>query len=230
MQNCKKIEAVVFDIDGTLYPNYKMYITSILFFVRHPVISLAFKRMRHHVRNTACTGDFRKFQISIFAKELKKTEQEAEYLLDKYIYGQFISMFKWIKPFKIIEKMLIDFKSRGIKLGVITDFPVGRKLSFLGLDSYWDIACSADEIGALKPKPDSFKLAAGKLGISPEKIIYVGNHYLYDIIGANSAGMMSAYFSCTKKKNSKADYTFYNYRQFWKFVLDHNKAFNGEAS
>ncbi|MCL2791719.1 MAG: HAD family hydrolase [Spirochaetaceae bacterium] len=223
MLNCKEIEAVIFDVDGTLYPNYKMCLTSILFFIMHPVLSTAFGRMRRKVRKIDYSGNLRELQINLFAKEIKKTEQEAAQLMEKYIYGQFISMFKWIKPHKIIKKMLADLKSKDIKVGIISDFPVGRKLSYLGLDSYWDIVCSADEIGALKPRPESFNLVASKLGITPEKIIYVGNNYQYDIIGANNAGMISAYFSLFKKKNSRADYTFYNYRKFWEFVLNLNK-------
>ena len=221
----EKIEAIVFDVDGTLYPNYKMYLTSSLFFILHPVLAAAFNRMRRKVRKIEYSGNFRELQVNIFAKEINKTEQEAAYLMEKYLYGQFISMFEWIKPFKIIKKMLVDLKSRNIKLGIISDFPVEKKLSFLGLDSYWDIICSADEIGALKPRPEPFTLIASKLGINSEKIIYVGNHYQYDIIGANNAGMMSAHFSLLKKKNSKADYTFCNYKKFWEFVLTLNKSF-----
>ena len=223
MFNCKKIEAVIFDVDGTLYPNYKMLITSVLFFIMHPVLAFAFRRMRHKIRKIDYSDNFREHQISIFAKEIKKTEQEAAHLLEKYIYGQFISMFKWIKPYKIIKKMLADFKDKNIKVGIISDLPVGKKLSYLGLDDYWDIVCSADEIGALKPRPESFELVACKLGINSEKIVYVGNNYQYDIIGANNAGMISAYYNLFKKRNNKADYTFYNYKRFWKFVLELNK-------
>jgi len=219
MQNCKKIEAVIFDVDGTLYPNYKMYLTSVLFFILHPFISTAYSRMRLKVRKVDYSENFKELKVNIFAKEIKRTKEEAALLMEKYIYGQFISMFKWIKPFKIIKKLVIELKNHGIKVGVISDFPVGKKFSYLGLDSYWDIICSADEIGALKPKPESFKFAASKLGIDPGKIIYVGNHYQYDIIGANNAGMMTAHFSLFKKKNSKADYTFINYKKFLEFVL-----------
>ncbi|MCL2480465.1 MAG: HAD family hydrolase [Spirochaetaceae bacterium] len=224
MLNSKKIEAVIFDVDGTLYPNYKMYLTSVLFFFRHPLLSTAFNRMRHKVRKTDYSGHFRELQVSIFAKEIKKTEQEAAHLMEKYIYGQFVSMFKWIKPYKIIKKIVADLKNRGIKVGIISDFPAGKKISYLGLDGYWDVVCSADEIGALKPRLEPFNTVASKLGINPEKIIYVGNHYHYDIIGANNAGMMTAHFSLFKKRNSKADYTFYNYKKLWEFLLKLNKS------
>ncbi|MCL2705018.1 MAG: HAD family hydrolase [Spirochaetaceae bacterium] len=219
MFDCKKIEAVIFDVDGTLYPNYKMYLNSSLFFILHPVLSTAFNRMRRKIRKIDYSENFRELQINILAKEIKKTKEEAALLMEKYIYGQFFSMFKWIKPFKIIKKLVVDLKNQDIKVGIISDFPVGKKFSYLGLDNYWDIVCSADEIGALKPRPESFIFAASKLGIAPEKIIYVGNHYQYDIIGANNAGMMTAHFSLFKKRNSKADFTFYDYKKFLEFVL-----------
>ena len=219
-----KIEAVVFDVDGTLYPNYKMYLTSIAFFIIHPVIASAFNRMRKKVRKIDHIDNFRKMQAGMLAQEMGIAEDKAAFLLEKYIYGQLISMFRWIKPYKILDEILIDLRKNDIKLGIISDFPVEEKLSYLGLDKYWDEVFSADDIGMLKPRPDVFRMMARQLDIKPEKIIYVGNHYLYDIIGANNAGMRSAHFSRFRKKNSVADYTFFNYRKFRKYILDSVKS------
>lgn len=224
MQHSRKIEAVVFDVDGTLYPNYKMYITSFFFFMLHPILAHAFRKMRKQIRANSCPGNFRLQQAEILADELGTDTQRALFLLDKYIYGQFVRMFRWIKPFRIIEKVLSDFRENNIRLGIISDFPVREKLSYLGLDSYWDEICSADELGFLKPRPEAFIYMSEKLDIKPEKIIYVGNHYLYDIIGANNAGMLSAHFSMFRGKNSRADFTFTDYRKLRNFVLDSAKS------
>ncbi len=220
MQSKYNIEAVVFDVDGTLYPNYKMYIISVLFFMLHPLLAPSFRRMRKKIRKIEQPGNFRELQANLLAQEMHIPPEKADYLLEKYIYGQFISMFRWIKPYRILEEVLSEFKIKKIKLGIISDFPVKEKLSFLGLDNYWDEVCSADELGILKPGKKVFNIMADRLGITPEKIIYVGNHYLYDIMGANNAGMLSAHFSRFRKKNSAADFTFFNYRKLKNIVLD----------
>ena len=219
-EDCK-IQAVVFDVDGTLYPNYKMYIISLLFFFRHPHIAKAFQRMRRKIRKIDHIEHFQEMQAEIMAEDLGISMEESSKILKKYIYGQFVDMFSWIKPFKIIETVLKDFRSEGLKLGIISDFPVKKKLSFLELDSYWDVVMSADEMGSLKPKKDAFLKTSEKLNIPPERIIYVGNHYVYDIIGAGSAGMMTAHFSRRKKAGTKADLTFCSYSDFKDFVLSH---------
>ncbi len=224
MPDSKKIEAVVFDVDGTLYPNYKMYLTSFAFFLMHPVLAPAFSRVRKKIRGISHIDDFRRMQAELLACEMKIPAEKSAFLIEKYIYGQFIPMFKWIKPYKILDEVLTDFRKEKIRLGIISDFPVKKKLSYLGLDKYWDVVCSADEIGFLKPGPEAFLLMSEKLGIKPEKIIYVGNHYVYDIIGSNNAGMLSAHFSWFRKKGSRADFTFFNYRKLRKFVLDSIKS------
>ncbi len=216
----RKIQAVLFDVDGTLYPNYKMYIISVLFFFRHPHIARCFQRMRKEVRKIDHIENFQHQQAVIMAADLGVSIDEAARVLEKYIYGQFVDMFSWIKPFRVVKSVLEDFRSSGLKLGVISDFPVKKKLSFLELDEYWDIVMSADEMGTLKPKKDAFQKASEKLNIPTDRIIYVGNHYLYDIMGAGSAGMMTAHFSRKKRSGSKADLTFRNYRDLRNFVLE----------
>ena len=224
MNKTGKIQAVVFDVDGTLYPNIKMYITSLLFFLLHPKISLSFRKIRKIIRHYEHIDRFHEKQAQLLADELKIDFNRAEELLDKYIYGQFVSMFSWIKPYPVLESILKDFRRRNIKIGIISDFPVDKKLSYLGLDKYWDIVLSADKLGALKPREDAFKAMAEQLNMPPEEIIYVGNHYLYDIIGASGSGMLSAHFSSIKAKNSVADLTFRDYRKLQDFVLNYRNS------
>ena len=219
MNEDRKIQAVLFDVDGTLYPNFKMYIISVLFFIRHPHIARCFQRVRRKIRKIDNINNFHQEQARLMAEDLGIDEAQASDVLDKYIYGQFVDMFSWIKPYKVIKTVLHDFRSAGLKLGVISDFPVKKKLSFLELDEYWDIVMSADEMGFLKPKKETFLRTSEMLNIPPGKIIYVGNHYLYDIIGADGAGMITAHFSRRKRSESKADFTFSSYMDLRDFVL-----------
>ncbi len=219
MKKEQYIQAVLFDVDGTLYPNYKMYIISVIFFILHPCLAKGFQRIRKKIRDVENIENFQQKQAQLLAEDMRISIKKAEFLLEKYIYGQFVTMFKWIKPYKVLKELLSEFKQSGLKLGIISDFPVNRKLSYLGFDEYWDIVLSADEYGFLKPKKETFIKASEELNIPVEKIIYIGNHYLYDIIGAGNAGMITAHFSRKKKSGSIADFTFSDYSALKDFIM-----------
>lgn len=219
MEKERKIKAVVFDVDGTLYPNSCMIARSVRFFFSHPLISLAFNQLRKDVRQFGGVEDLHLAQVSLAAGYLRIPAEKAEYLIEEYIYGQYMSMFRDVKPFPCIEPMLEEFRNAGLKLGVISDFPIRNKLSYLGLDRFWDAALSADEAGSLKPDSEPFLMMAEELGISPENIIYVGNNYKYDIIGSKGAGMLAAHFSKKEVPGSIADITFSDYNDLRRYVL-----------
>lgn len=223
MEKERIIKAVVFDVDGTLYPNSCMIARSVRFFFSHPLISLAFNQLRRDVRQIGGVEDLHLAQVSLAAGYLRIPAEKAEYLLEELIYGKYMSMFRDVKPFPEVSPVLEEFRSAGLKLGVISDFPIRNKLSYLGLDRFWDSALSADEVGSLKPDSAPFLMMSEQLGISPEEIIYVGNNYKYDIIGAKGAGMLAAHFSRKEVPGSIADLTFSDYEVLRRYVLGNDR-------
>ena len=213
------IRAVLFDVDGTLYPQSYFIRTSIQFMLMHPLLSAAFRQLRHDVRQIGGVEDLHLAQISLAAGYLRIPADRAQELLEKHIYGTFMTMLGRAKPYPAVEPLLAAFKDAGLKLGVITDYPTGDKLSALGFNQYWDVAISADTLGHLKPEPDAFLLAAQELKISPEQIIYVGNEYKYDIIGAKKAGMKAAHLAKKPMPDSVADLTFSNFEDLRGYIL-----------
>jgi len=145
--------------------------------------------------------------------------EKAHALLETYIYGTYMDMLSKAEPYPGAEPLLTSLKEAGLKLGVITDYTVGKKLSALGFDQYWDVAVSADDLGHLKPETDAFLLAAEKLKIAPEQIIYVGNEYKYDIIGAKKAGMKAAHLAQKPVPDSVADITFSDFGDLRSYIL-----------
>ena len=214
-----RFKAALFDVDGTLYPQSFFIKTSMRFMLMHPLLSAAFRQLRHDVREFGGVEDLHLAQVSLCAGYLRIPAEKAQVLLEKHIYGTFMDMLSKAEPYPGAEPLLASLKNAGLKLGVITDYTVGKKLSALGFDQYWDVAVSADEIGHLKPEPDAFLLAAEKLKISPEQIIYVGNEYKYDIIGAKKAGMKAAHLAQKPVPDSAADMTFSDFRDLQGYIL-----------
>ena len=214
-----RFKAALFDVDGTLYPQSFFIKTSLQFFLQHPRLSVAFRRLRKDIRQIGGVEDLHLAQVSLCAGYLRIPAEQAQELLEAYIYGTYMDMLSKAEPYPKAEPFLASLKDAGLKLGVISDYPVGKKLSALGFDQYWDVAISADELGHLKPEPDAFLLAAEKLKISPEQIIYVGNEYKYDIIGAKRAGMNTAHLAQKAVADSVADITFSDFDDLRGYIL-----------
>ena len=214
-----EIKAVLFDVDGTLYPQSFFIKTSLQFFLRHPRLSAAFRHLRHDVRQFGGVEDLHLAQTSLCAGYLRIPAERAQELLETHIYGTYMNMLSKAKPYPKVEQLLADLKRAGLRLGVITDYPVGAKLSALGFDKYWDVAISADTMGHLKPESDAFLLAAEELKIAPEQIIYVGNEYKYDIIGSKRAGMKAAHLAQKAVPDSIADITFSDFDDLRGYII-----------
>jgi putative hydrolase of the HAD superfamily len=214
-----RFKAALFDVDGTLYPQSFFIKTSLRFFLQHPRLSVAFRRLRKDIRQIGGVEDLHLAQASLCAGYLRIPSDRAQELLETYIYGTYMDMLSKAEPYPGAEPLLASLKDAGLKLGVITDYTVGKKLSALGFDRYWDVTVSADEMGHLKPEADAFLLAAEELKISPEQIIYVGNEYKYDIIGAKKAGMKAAHLAQKPVPDSVADITFSDFNDLRSYIL-----------
>ena len=214
-----RFKAALFDVDGTLYPQSFFIKTSLRFFLQHPRLSAAFRRLRKDIRQIGGVEDLHLAQASLCAGYLRIPADQAQELLETYIYGTYMDMLSKAEPYPGAEPLLASLKDAGLKLGVITDYIVGKKLSALGFDRYWDVTVSADEMGHLKPEADAFLLAAEELKISPEQIIYVGNEYKYDIIGAKRAGMKAAHLAQKAVPDSAADITFSDFDDLRSYIL-----------
>jgi len=82
-------------------------------------------------------------------------------------------------------------RDAGYTVGLISNRsnPCHEELKELGLSEYLDFAYVAAEVGAWKPDPVIFDRAIQETGSSPEQIVYVGDNYFADIVGAKNAGI-----------------------------------------
>ena len=214
-----KVKAVAFDIDGTLYPEYKMFITSFILAVRNPIFINNFRVVRKQIREYKKIDNFYKLQAVLLAKRMRITEKKAKQLINNVIYTKWPLVFKYIKPYKGVKNLLLRLKEMKIKIAVLSDLPVEQKLRYLKLDGIWNCAFSSEETGYLKPHPIPFHKLLEKLNSRPHSTLYVGNNYMYDIVGASKLGIKTAHLSRKPHKQSIADFTFKYYKDLEKFLL-----------
>jgi putative hydrolase of the HAD superfamily len=206
----RSIDAVGFDIDGTLYPESMMYFCSIPSFLRDPLLMFHFGRMRRKVRTASRSGAdaaaalprdrFRSLQARLILQSMgrevtQKTMQDMLDRIDRHIYGVWMRSFSVIRPFRGVPEVFDHLRGMGLKTGLLSDFPPGGKPRALGVDQRVDVICSAEDAGELKPHDEPFMLLARELQVEDlSRMLYVGNSYTKDIEGAKAAGMRTAYF------------------------------------
>lgn len=82
-------------------------------------------------------------------------------------------------------------RAGGLRVGLLTNGPSElqrRKLAITGLEPELEAIAISEEIGAAKPEPGAFSVAAAMLDLEPGDVAMVGDSPIYDIAGANAAG------------------------------------------
>ena len=217
------IKGIGFDIDGTLYANIGMYICTIPSFIRHPRLLIHFSRARSEIRNIRPVENFRRTQAGLVASGMGIPEYKARAVIEKKLYEEWESLFRIIKPFSGLHEGIAGLRAAGYRLGVLSDFPVQNKLKFLGLED-WDCSFTSEATNYLKPHPEPFLELARRLDLKPEEILYVGNSYEKDILGASAVGMKTAHLTRRKTPGSIADLSFSRYSELFNYIESLNKA------
>jgi putative hydrolase of the HAD superfamily len=217
------IDGVAFDLDGTLYPNYRFYIRLLPFILKEHKLLRAMGKARNHLRKIFSPGDFYECQARIMADILKSDPQSVHERLERLIYRGWEPIFKRVKLYSHVKETLRALREGGVKLGLLSDFPPESKLENLGLGGLWDTVLCSENVGRLKPDPAPFLALAERMNIKPERLLYVGNSVTYDIIGAKQVGMKAAliglFFRGNRRRRSGADFVFSDYRQLCDYVL-----------
>lgn len=79
------------------------------------------------------------------------------------------------------------------KVGAITNGTVN--LHHTGLSPYFDTSISAYKLGIAKPSPEIFLYACAQLDILPSEAVYIGDHLLLDVEGAQTAGLIGIWMN-----------------------------------
>jgi putative hydrolase of the HAD superfamily len=86
------------------------------------------------------------------------------------------------------------FKKTGRSLGIISnaDGTVAEKLEKAGLFPFFDFVIDSGLVGVEKPDPAIFQLGLDRAELPPERVLYVGDLFAIDVIGARAAKITGA--------------------------------------
>lgn len=209
MEGTPGIQAVTLDMDGTLYSLRRMAWRT--WWITLPVADV-FRDLRHvreQMRGAEPVADFRKEQARRLAALRGIPAQRAEQQVDRVIQ-RWSRLFARLRPRPGVRDTLTLLHRRGIRLGIVSDYPARDKLAGLGLDEVpFQVIAVAEEAGALKPHPAVFEQAAAALQAPADRVLHVGDREDCDVAGAQAAGMRTALFRRGRRvTRSRADLVF----------------------
>ncbi len=187
------IEALVFDLDDTLY-------------LESDFVASGYRAVARHVaRKYACRYvDVFYAMMTTFAgvgRNLVFPMVIERFLNPSVSLSELVDVYRRHRPkiglFPGYSELLANL-GRKYRLGVITDgLPAvqRRKVRALGVDEIVDDVIYTWEYGPEreKPHPFSFSLMMDKLCVSPSHAVFVGDNPFKDWAGAHGAGMKFAY-------------------------------------
>lgn len=94
--------------------------------------------------------------------------------------------------FPFTRELLADLAARGLKLGVVTrNCTAAVRAVFPDLARYCPVVLAREDVARVKPHPDHLTAALARLKAAPARALMIGDHPL-DIEAARRAGTLSA--------------------------------------
>lgn len=186
MSGLQHIQAVLFDLDGTLIdtaPDFIRIIKELC--IESNVEPLPDEEIRVQVSEGS------KAMVRLFHPELHDDSPQLTHYRNEFLRRYAANIAVHTTLFDGMNGVLQELEANNIPWGIVTNKP--RSLSVALLDAMdltkrCAVLVCPEDVKQTKPDPEPMYLAASILGIVPEHIIYVGDHPR-DIDAGRAAGM-----------------------------------------
>jgi beta-phosphoglucomutase len=179
------IQAVVFDIDGTLLDNMPFHEEAFnTWAVKHglPALTLETRKWMDGKRNRDIFPYLLKREMTVDEVEVLADEKESLYRVNSK--GR-------LSPLAGLERLLQLLQSRGIPVALATSAPLANvlhTLAELNFTTRLPLVARSDEVPRGKPFPDVFLRAAEMLNVDPTRCLAFEDAPA-GIVAARAAGM-----------------------------------------
>jgi FMN phosphatase YigB (HAD superfamily) len=199
-----RLEAIIFDVDGTLYRQRPLRRAMLSRLALHALFNPgsaiatfralgAYRRAQEHLREQGT----RVVRGRLAAEQLRVASGLSGQSVEAI--GEVVARWMDREPLGILDRfmepalrpLLEMARSRGIRLGIFSDYPATAKLEALRLTEFFDVVVSAqdDGVNCFKPRPDGLKEALRRLDASASRSLYVGDRHDVDGAAARAAGV-----------------------------------------
>jgi HAD superfamily hydrolase (TIGR01509 family) len=94
---------------------------------------------------------------------------------------------------------VLPLLARRFRLGIVSNYPfaplVSQTLERFGLRAYFDAVVVSGEVGWCKPHPRPFQEALRRLGVAPQRALFVGDDLCNDLKGAKALGLATVWYA-----------------------------------
>jgi REG-2-like HAD superfamily hydrolase len=106
------------------------------------------------------------------------------------MYNWYQNPAQW-EPFPETIEALTRVQERGLKQGVVSDWGTDLVpiLHAHEVTRHLDFVVASATVGVAKPHPDVFLFALKRAGLKAAEVIYVGDSYISDVLGARAVGI-----------------------------------------
>lgn len=198
-------QAILFDLDDTLYPEWDYVLSGFGAVARWAQTRLSVPSQQIYDELTHL------YKAGVRGNTFDRWLEERD-LLAEGVVADMVNTYREhtpkIKPFPSVPSLLVRLKRR-YKLGLISDgyWEVQqRKLDALGIASFFDAVVFSDTLGrhAWKPSVEPFQKIVKDLAIQATRAVYVADNPLKDFLGARKTGMRTIWY-----QGANGEYTRY---------------------
>jgi putative hydrolase of the HAD superfamily len=150
----------------------------------------AYRQAQESLRETPVTSDLRQEQVLLAARRAGADPEAVESAARVWMEERPLDLLRRAMRPGVVE--LLDMaRRRGLRLGVLSDYPAEEKLTAMGILGMFDVVlCAQDaEVQRFKPSPLGLKVAMERLGVRKSECLYVGDRAEVDGTAAAEAGM-----------------------------------------
>lgn len=176
----QSVEAVLFDLDGTLIDTLDL-------------IRASMRYATNEVLGAPLPDEVLMHNVGVpLAQQMREFSQEhAEELLVVYREHNERVHDVLVKEYPGVEPALEEIAQQGRRMAIVTSklrHVAMRGLERFSLERFFELVIGCDDVQVHKPQPDPLLKAAEALGVEPERCVYVGDSP-HDMAAANAAGM-----------------------------------------
>ncbi len=103
------------------------------------------------------------------------------------IYDWYQQPEQW-EPYPEVLEALRRAHERGLRQGVVSDWgtDLAPMLHAHEITQHLEFVVASAAVGASKPHPDIFRYALARADLRPDEVVYVGDSYVADVLGARA--------------------------------------------
>ena len=126
---------------------------------------------------------------------------EEPRLVEKLSDAHWATMSRGFKLYPEATDVLRKLDSK-YRLSLLSNGPSDlqrEKIRVVGVEGYFDHIIISGEVGYFKPSREVFMCMVGRLGADPSEVMYVGDNYEKDMLGALGAGLRAVWVNRSDK-------------------------------